>query len=421
MLKIKYFFEKKGYLFFQIGIFFILSAPNIAAFFILLSLISTHINENKLLIKKNWVFPFFVAGLIAILSSINSSFRHAKIDGWSPSLSWLGLFNWLPFFYFLWRSQIYLYRNEMRQRISNLFLAGSVPFIFSGFGQLWFNWHGPLIFMNGLIIWFQRNLDINNNDGITAMFNNQNYAACWLIIIWPFCLYNLLNFEKFSFKKFIFFIYSILILMSVFFTKSRNGIAGTLTSSVFLSNKSFLLLAPIIIILLLFKFYSINQRLISSFVSKNFFSKISEIFQFSKFANLLNEPRIFIYMNSIPIIMEKPFLGWGAATFPILFNSRYTDFDRDPTHPHNLILEMANSYGLIFAFIVTISIFFIVFCSFKIIFLNKNKNIRNYSIDKAWWSSFFALFLSQMLDIQYFDFRISISFWILLSGLISII
>ena len=421
MLKIKYFFEKKGYLFFQIGIFFILSAPNIAAFFILLSLISTHINENKLLIKKNWVFPFFVAGLIAILSSINSSFRHAKIDGWSPSLSWLGLFNWLPFFYFLWRSQIYLYRNEMRQRISNLFLAGSVPFIFSGFGQLWFNWHGPLIFMNGLIIWFQRNLDINNNDGITAMFNNQNYAACWLIIIWPFCLYNLLNFEKFSFKKFIFFIYSILILMSVFFTKSRNGIAGTLTSSVFLSNKSFLLLAPIIIILLLFKFYSINQRLISSFVSKNFFSKISEIFQFSKFANLLNEPRIFIYMNSIPIIMEKPFLGWGAATFPILFNSRYTDFDRDPTHPHNLILEMANSYGLIFAFIVTISIFFIVFCSFKIIFLNKSKNIRNYSIDKAWWSSFFTLLLSQMFDIQYFDFRISISFWILLSGLISII
>jgi len=37
------------------------------------------------------------------------------------------------------------------------------------------------------------------------------------------------------------------------------------------------------------------------------------------------------------------------------------------------------------------------------------------------WSSFFALFLSQMYDIQYFDFRISVSFWILLSGLICII
>ena len=418
MLRIKYFIEEKGYIFFQIGIFFILSAPNIAAFFILLSLISSHINENKILIKNDWIFPFFIAGLVAILSSINSSFRHAKIDGWSPYLSWLGLANWLPFFYFMWRSQIYLYRNEMRQRISNLFLAGSVPFIFSGFGQLWFNWHGPLIFMNGLIIWFQRNLDISNNDGITAMFNNQNYAACWLIIIWPFCIYNLLNSEKFGFKKFIFFIYSLLILISVYFTKSRNGIVGTFTSSIFLSNKFFLILVPIIVLLLI-NYFSINSRLIPSLVSKNFFNKISNIFELSKFANLLNEPRIFIYMNTIPIIMEKPLLGWGAATFPILFKSRYTDFNRDPTHPHNLILEMANSYGLIFAFIVTISILFIVFYSFKIIFLNKNKNVRNYPIDKAWWSSFFALLLSQMYDIQYFDFRISISFWILLAGLIS--
>ena len=144
-----------------------------------------------------------------------------------------------------------------------------------------------------------------------------------------------------------------------------------------------------------------------------------DVFQFSRFANLLNEPRIFIYLNSIPIILEKPLLGWGAATFPILFNSRYTEFDRDPTHPHNLILEMANSYGLIFTSVISISIIFIVFYSFKTIFINKN--IKSHPIDKAWWASFFALLLSQMYDIQYFDFRISLSFWILLTGLVSII
>ena len=48
-------------------------------------------------------------------------------------------------------------------------------------------------------------------------------------------------------------------------------------------------------------------------------------------------------------------------------------------------------------------------------------NYQNHSTNKAWWSSFFSLFLSQMYDIQYFDFRISVSFWILLSGLICII
>ena len=130
-------------------------------------------------------------------------------------------------------------------------------------------------------------------------------------------------------------------------------------------------------------------------------------------------------MNTIPLIMERPFFGWGAATFPILFNSKYTEFNRDPTHPHNLILEMSYSYGTIFAFIITFSILIIIFKSFKIIFFSKNDsrdeiNYKNQKINKAWWSSFFALFLSQMYDIQYFDFRISVSFWILLSGLICI-
>ena len=124
--------------------------------------------------------------------------------------------------------------------------------------------------------------------------------------------------------------------------------------------------------------------------------------------------------------MERPILGWGASTFPILFNIRYPEFTREPTHPHNLILEMANSYGLIFASIISLSIIIIIFLSFKIIFLSKkqiinSKSIRDFEYDKAWWSAFFALFLSQMYDIQYFDFRISISFWILLTGLICII
>ena len=87
---------------------------------------------------------------------------------------------------------------------------------------------------------------------------------------------------------------------------------------------------------------------------------------------------------------------------------------------------MSYSYGTIFATIITLTIFLLVLKSFKIIFFKKTdprdeNNYQNHSTNKAWWSSFFALFLSQMYDIQYFDFRISLSFWILLSGLICII
>ena len=50
-------------------------------------------------------------------------------------------------------------------------------------------------------------------------------------------------------------------------------------------------------------------------------------------------------------------------------------------------------------------------------YFNNESNL----FDKAWWFSAFIFFILQTFDIQYFDLRLSILFWILLSGLINII
>ena len=297
----------------------------------------------------------------------------------------------------------------MRKKVANMFLAGSVPFIFSGFGQMWFDWHGPFVFMNGLIIWFQRAIDFERGEGISAMFNNQNYAASWLIIIWPFCIYSLLKIKNFNIKKFILFIFAILIAISVYLTQSRNGIIGTLTSTLVMSNKIYF----IILSCLIFVFAALTIILNLSMSQK--------LLGISTLTNFLG-PRVFIYSNTIPIILERPIFGWGAGSFPLLFQMRYPNFNREPTHPHNLIFEMANSYGFIFALIMLITICLIIIFSYKKIFINKNlSQNEDLKFNKAWWASFFTLFLSQMYDIQYFDFRISISFWILLTGLACVI
>ncbi len=424
--QIKNFVNQKSFSFFQIGVFLILSAPILAALFLLISLLGTHLKNNNNLLKNRWIWPFVLSGLLAILSSINSSVRDLHIDGWNSSQAWLGLGNWIPFFYFIWRAQFFMQTTKMREKIANMYLAGTVPFIFSSFGQLWFDWHGPLVFLNGLIIWFQRSVNIDSGEGITAMFNNQNYAACWLVIIWPFCINKFLNIKGFSFKRLIYFIYSILLISCIYLTKSRGGLLGTLTSTVFNVNQYILVFLLVIVFSYLIATLSIVPIYIQNIFRKVFSESMLKAFEFSKHANLLNEPRIFIYINTIPIIMEKPLLGWGSSTFPIIFNARYPDFPREPLHPHNLILEMANSYGLIFATIISITIFLILIRSFRIIFLKKDikynlKKIKSINLDRAWWSSFFALFITQMYDQQYFDFRISISFWILITGLICII
>ena len=401
--------SNKGWFFFQLGVFCLLSAPILASFFLLISLISTHFKKQDLKIKKKWFYPFLLSGMVSIISSIVSSRREFSLDGWNSSLTWFGLMNWIPFYYFMWRSQFYLHKREMRKKIAYMFLAGSVPFIFSGFGQMWFEWHGPFVFMNGLIIWFQRAIDFEKGQGITAMFNNQNYAASWLIIIWPFCIYSFLKIRNFNIKKFILFTFATLIVISLYLTQSRNGIVGTLTSTLLISNRnyqyiiSFLIIAVFAMAIIFNP--SISQRLLN----------------LTSFTNYLG-PRVFIYSNTIPIILERPIFGWGAGSFPFLFQMNYPNFNRDPTHPHNLILEMANSYGLIFAFIMLTTISLIIFYSYKKIFINTNFPKKgDLKFDKFWWASFFTLFLSQMYDIQYFDFRISISFWILLTGLACII
>ena len=275
---------------------------------------------------------------------------------------------------------------------------------------MWFNWHGPFIFLNGLIIWFQRSIDFEKGQGISAMFNNQNYAACWLIIIWPFCLYSLLNIKRFTFKKSILIIFTFLLGTLQYLTQSRNGIIGTLTSTLFPSTRFY----SMIIMLIIFTTF-ISTLIFTSPISQKIF------FQFSSLTNLLG-PRAFIYSNTLPIILERPIFGWGAASFPLLFQIRHPSFNRETTHPHNLIFEMANSYGLLFAIIMFMTICLILLYSYRSIYLKRNyKQIKNLNFDKAWWASFFSLFLSQMYDIQYFDVRISISFWILLTGLICIL
>ena len=89
-------------------------------------------------------------------------------------------------------------------------------------------------------------------------------------------------------------------------------------------------------------------------------------------------------------------------------------------HAHNLILELAVSYGipvtiLIFGCILNISI-----GSFSKIYVNSSFSKIDF-FERAWYSSFFVLSCSQLFDVQYFDVRISIVFWILLAGLKEII
>ena len=127
--------------------------------------------------------------------------------------------------------------------------------------------------------------------------------------------------------------------------------------------------------------------------------------------------RFTIWKESIESIIRNPIFGTGAGSFPEIFLSE-TGFYRN--HTHNLPLELMVGYGIPPAIFIFIPIFLLIYFSSKKV-LFKNRNILEPIIDKAWVSALIALIFSQMVDVQYFDGRISIIFWLLLVGAKSII
>ena len=80
-------------------------------------------------------------------------------------------------------------------------------------------------------------------------------------------------------------------------------------------------------------------------------------------------------------------------------------------------MEVALSYGYPVAIILFASITYLLYLSYFKIF----KYIKTNFLERAWWTSAFIFLLSQLFDIQYFDGRISLLFWIILAGLKKII
>tara|TARA_A100001388_G_C28756374_1_gene495177 strand:- start:579 stop:1886 length:1308 start_codon:yes stop_codon:yes gene_type:complete len=416
----KLFFNfKNPEFFFKLGVFFILSAPVIACFFFLLSIIITSFVEKDDFFRNKFNYPLLLCSSLLLASALlNTTIFRSNLIGWEQYLTWIGLANWIPLFYSYWAFQKIVSTSKSRSKIIKIFLIGSVPLFLSGFSQIWLNWHGPFRFLNNLIIWYQRPVDLNHPyNGMTSLFSNQNYAGAWLIIIWPMLLTCLFQKKLVRFKKLFIIVLILASLVAIYLTRSRSAWIGTLISTQLIINKTFSTTSFIILLLIAVSFLSINQFFPNIFYifSKIFIPQIFLTkFSFLDLESLASYPRILIWESSIKFISERPFLGWGAGSFPILFENQGNI--EQYAHTHSLILELANSYGILPSLIISVFVFYILLSSFKKIYLSNTIN-ENLNFEKAWWASAFTLSLSQLVDIQYFDIRISITFWILLAGL----
>ena len=404
-----------GYILFTLGTFFLVSALPISILFYFISIIKNFSNLKFYFKSKHNLVLLIVSGIMLFNTlTVVSKFNYINlIDPNKNQIIWLGLVNWIPFFLFFITSQQYLKTSNQRKVFSIALITGSIPLLITCAMQYWFSIYGPFEFMNGLIIWFQ---DPISNSGITGLFNNANYTGLWLSALFPFVITELAN-KKNNFSKRLFLILLILLIIYfTFLTTSRNALLGILISIFFFFRFRSLLLVPLTLISVFLINFS-NQLFVSAETSNtNFFLEML-INKFISLSNV-NLSRIEIYEIASNLISQNPIYGIGSSIFPYLYQNEGGVWEAQ--HTHNIILEIALNFGIPAAILMTFFVLNILRKSFLKLHPFSNQK-KTYTIEKSILISTLVIVVSNFFDITYYDGRISILSWVLLSALKCII
>jgi len=407
-----------GYISFNFGIFLLFSAPFVASFFLIVSLVFSFIISKKNPFRDKINILLILISFLMINSCIlfhlqtegNYFVNNSKLS--TPPL--IGLINWIPLFFSYVSFQHYLKNKNERKTTGICLICGTIPILVSGFGQYLFNWYGPLEFLNGLIIWYQR----ESSNAMTGLFNNQNYAGCALATVFPFLYASFLKNKKLNLKKIINIVLIFLVILGILFTYSRNGLLS-------LSLGIFIMLIPKKSRILIFSFFTFLFVLISNYFINIIFNINLipfKLIQRLNLEDLLNDPRILLWKKSFNYILERPLLGWGGNSFSTLWNNKDVSYFG---HSHSMPIEISIQYGLLTSILLTTLILYILIKSFRLIFLDANFKLINFQtenfFDRGWYAATIVILFANTIDILYFDIRISILTWMFLAGLRNII
>ena len=405
-----------GKLFFLFGLFLLPSAISLSIIFLLISLVISFWYDSQKLFCDRINLVFLTSCFFLVIGGLLNFFDNNSINNLTnnSAITFIGLLNWIPLVFAFFGFQKYLLKSADRKRCITVLILGSIPVIFSCFGQFVFNWFGPMNTLYGLIVWYQRPID--GITGITGLFNNPNYLAAWLNIIWPFSLSSIFfdnsNKTKLIFKILLIFAVSLLIIL----TASRAGWVSLLIPIFIIYGKRIKLKS-----LTIFSGISFITLYLSAFLFglkiEDYLLNIIPKGIWINFTDLeykdLDISRLGIWRYALNFISENPFFGHGSKSFSSLLLNHSGIWKG---HTHNLPLELMVDYGIPASLLILLPIIYLAFkASLKLFFMKLYIN-ENTIYDRAWIISLISLIIMHLVDIQYFDGRISIAGWVLLAG-----
>jgi O-antigen ligase len=203
-------------------------------------------------------------------------------------------------------------------------------------------------------------------------------------------------------------------LASLYFTDSRNAWGAMLLAVPLVAGPgSWLWLLPLLLFALLPVLLAalpgvpaLLQEPARALVPQSIWGRLNDLNHQSqrKLASL----RITQWSVASGLIAERPWLGWGAAAFSVIYPLRT---GRWHGHPHNIVFDLAISHGLPVALLLVALVLWLLIRGAR------QGMVRGPVFDRAWWASALVLAVLHASDIPMYDSRINIAGWILLAGL----
>ena len=345
-----------------------------------------------------------VAAILMLLGCVGAA------SGW---LAWVGLANWLPFFWAFWGYQPYLATPEARSRIGLALLAGTVPVIVTGLAQMALGWSGPFQQLGGLIIW-HLHPGGNPPGRLSGLFDYANIAGSWLALAWPFALAALLQPRKAPVLRLVALMIAASLAAALFLTDSRNAWGALLVALPVVVGPATwpwllpLLLAAVALISLasLGGVPALLQSPARALVPEMIWGRLNDL-QFAGHRPLAIT-RLAQWQVAVGLIAERPWLGWGAAAFSLIYPRRTGHWHG---HPHNLPIDLALSHGLPAALRVVGLVLWLLFATAR------RGMVSGAVFERAWWAAALVLTCLHATDIPFYDSRVNVAGWVLLAGL----
>ena len=387
---------------FQLGLFLLPSSALLASLLLFPALLVGSVRREGPLWADPWNAPLLFAAVAMLLGCFGA---------YSGSLAWAGLANWLPFFWGFWGFQPYVADARARRRAGLCLVAGTVPVLVTGLGQLWWGWQGPWQLFGGLIIWFVTPGG-EPSGRLSGLFDYANIAGAWLAMVWPFALAALVQPGLSVRRRAVVVVLAAAQVAALLLTDSRNAWGAlVLAVPVVLGPPSWPWLLPLLLLALLPVLLAVLpgvplllQQPARALVPDGIWSRLTD----SRYGaeRAVASTRLSQWGVALQLIGERPWLGWGAAAFSVLYPLRTGKWHG---HAHNLPLELAVSHGLPVALAVIGLVLALLITSLRL-------GLRGL-FERAWWAAVLILVVLHGTDMPFFDSRLNIAGWILLAGL----